>query len=51
VPDDLHCRLKARAAEQGLSLSDYIINAVKRLAERPTHEELMRRLAKLRPSG
>jgi plasmid stability protein len=49
VPDDLHRKLKARAAEEGLSLSDYIINDVKRLAERPTHEELMRRLSKLRP--
>ena len=35
VPDDLHRQLKARAAE-GLSLSDYIINDVKRLAEQPT---------------
>jgi plasmid stability protein len=49
VPDDLHRKLKARAAEAGLSLSDYIVNDVKRLAERPTHEELMRRLSKLRP--
>ena len=49
VPDDLHRKLKARAAEEGLSLSDYIINDVKRLAERPTHEELTRRLSKLRP--
>ena len=48
VPDDLHRKLKARAAEEGLSLSDYIINDVKRQAERPTHEELMRRLSKLR---
>jgi plasmid stability protein len=49
VPDDLHRKLKARAAEEGLSLSDYIVNDVKRLAERPTREELMRRLSKLRP--
>jgi plasmid stability protein len=49
VPDGLHRKLKARAAEEGLSLSDYILNDVKRLAERPTHEELARRLSKLRP--
>lgn len=49
VPDDLHRKLKARAAEEGLSLSDYIINDVKRLAERPTREDLVRRLSKLRP--
>lgn len=49
VPDDLHRKLKARAAEEGLSLSDYIINDVKRLAQQPSHDELKRRLAKLRP--
>jgi len=49
VPDDLHRKLKARAAEEGLPLSDYIINDVKRLAERPSREELQRRLSKLRP--
>jgi plasmid stability protein len=49
VPDDLHRKLKARAAEEGLSLSDYILRDAKRLAEQPTREELMRRLSKLRP--
>jgi plasmid stability protein len=36
VPDALHRKLKARAAEQGLSLSDYLIQMAKRDAERPT---------------
>ena len=49
VPDDLHRKLKARAAEQGLSLSDYIIRDIRRLAEQPTHDELKSRLSKLRP--
>jgi len=49
VPDDLHRKLKALAAEAGMSLSDYIINDLKRLAERPAHEELVHRLSKLRP--
>ena len=49
VPDAVHRRLKARAAEEGLSLSDYILRDAKRLAEQPTHEELARRLLKLRP--
>jgi plasmid stability protein len=49
VPDDLHRKLKARAAENRKSLSDYILDDVKRLAEQPTHEELRLRLAKLRP--
>ena len=49
VPDELHRKLKARAAEEGLSLSDYILKDAKRLAERPTREDLARRLSKLRP--
>jgi plasmid stability protein len=49
VPDDLHRKLKARAAEAGLSLSDYILNDVRRLAEQPTPGELRLRLSKLRP--
>lgn len=49
VPDDLHRKLKARAAQEGLSLSDYILSDVTRLAEQPTHDEIRLRLSKLRP--
>jgi antitoxin FitA len=45
VPDDLHRTLKARAALEGLSLSDYLLKEVTRIAERPTVDELRRRLA------
>jgi hypothetical protein len=45
VPDDLHRKLKARAAMEGLSLSDYLLQEVRRLAERPTIAELRDRLA------
>ena len=45
VPDDLHRILKARAAMQGVPLSEYLIREARRLAERPTPEELRRRLA------
>jgi antitoxin FitA len=45
VPDDLHRKLKARAALAGLSLSDYLIQEVRRAAERPTVAELKSRLA------
>ena len=45
VPDDLHRTLKARAALEGLSLSDYLLREVRRIAERPTLDELRRRLA------
>ena len=45
VPEDLHRKLKARAALLGLSLSDYLIQEVRRVAERPTVAELRNRLA------
>ncbi len=45
VPDDLHRKLKARAALEGLSLSDYLLQEVRRVAERPTLAELRHRLA------
>jgi antitoxin FitA len=49
VPDDLHRVLKARAAMEGMSLSDYLIAEVRRSAERPTPREIRERLAKLTP--
>ena len=44
VPDALHRVLKARAALAGLALSDYLIREVRKLAERPTLEEMRERL-------
>lgn len=44
VPDTLHGQLKARAALAGMSLSDYLLAELKRLAERPTVAELRARL-------
>jgi len=45
VPDGLHRRLKARAALAGMSLSDYLLNEIREVAERPTLDELRVRLA------
>lgn len=45
VPDELHRRLKARAALEGRSLSDYLLSEIRRAAERPTTAELRARLA------
>ena len=45
VPDELHRTLKARAALAGMSLSDYVLVELRRLAEQPTRAELRRRLA------
>ncbi len=44
VPDSLHRKLKARAALEGMSLSDYLIAIIHRSAERPTVGELRERL-------
>ena len=49
VPDELHRTLKARAAMEGLSLSDYLLQEVERLAERPTLKDLRRRLSQREP--
>jgi plasmid stability protein len=45
VPDDLHRKLKARAAAEGLSLSDYLVREMRRIADRPTAAELRGRIA------
>ena len=44
VPDALHRRLKARAAMAGMSLSDYLLAEIRRVAEQPTLDELRARL-------
>ena len=49
VPDELHRKLKARAAMEGMSLSDYLRREVGLIAERPTVSEIKERLASLSP--
>lgn len=44
VPDALHRTLKIRAAMAGVSLSDYLLAAIRQLADRPTLGELRERL-------
>jgi plasmid stability protein len=44
VPEGLHRTLKARAALAGMSLSDYLVREIRRVAERPTIAELRERL-------
>jgi plasmid stability protein len=43
VPDQLHRTLKVRAAEQGISLSDYILIELRRVAERVSPQQLAER--------
>lgn len=49
VPDALHRRLKSRAALAGMSLSDYLLQQIREVAERPTIEEMRARLARRSP--
>jgi antitoxin FitA len=44
VPDEIHRKLKARAALAGMSISEYLLREVERSLERPTREELLSRL-------
>lgn len=44
VPEQLHRKLKVRAATEGLSLSDYLLKEIRRAADRPTLTELSDRL-------
>jgi antitoxin FitA len=44
VPQNLHRLLKARAAMEGMSLSDYILLELREIAERPTLREFQERL-------
>ena len=45
VPQDLHRRLKARAAMAGMSMSEYALQELRKALERPTREEMLERLA------
>jgi plasmid stability protein len=44
VPPELHRRLKARAALEGLSMSDYVLREVRKALDRPTRQEVLERL-------
>lgn len=44
VPDELHRRLKARAALAGMSISEYLLREIQRSLARPTPGELLERL-------
>ena len=44
VPVDLHRRLKARAAIEGLTMSDFVLREIRKALERPTRQEVLERL-------
>jgi plasmid stability protein len=47
VPEDVHRKLKARAALAGMSMSEYALRELRKALERPTREELLARIAEL----
>jgi antitoxin FitA len=49
IPDDVHRRLKVRAAEEGRSLSDLVREELIELSSRPTLAEMVERLRHLPP--
>jgi plasmid stability protein len=50
VPDDVHRALRARAAASGVSLSDFALGELERVAQHPPVVELLRR-ARARAGG
>jgi plasmid stability protein len=49
MPDPIHRILKSRAASAGMSLSDYLLRELRKIAERPTMDELIARMHKRPP--
>jgi hypothetical protein len=49
VPDEVHRALKVRAAREGMSLSDFLLREVTKVAERPTLEDFFRRVRQREP--
>ena len=49
VPNDLHARLKARAAYAGMSMSDYVLREIRQSLDKPTRQEVFARIAELPP--
>jgi antitoxin FitA len=44
VPDALHRKIKVRATQSGMTLSDYLLVEIERIAALPTRDEMLGRL-------
>ncbi len=44
VPDEIHRKVKSRAARVGMSLSDYLLRELRKIMARPSPEEFLMRL-------
>ena len=49
LPDEVHRRLKSRAALAGMSMSDYVLREIERMLSWPTRDEVFARIAELPP--
>jgi plasmid stability protein len=51
VPAEVHRVLKVRAAQAGMSLSEFLLQELAAVARRPTLDELLERIARREPVG
>jgi plasmid stability protein len=51
IPDDVHEQLRARAAQQGTTISDYVLELIRRDLKRPSRKEWLAQVAALPPLG
>ena len=49
VPDEIHTKLKIRAAREGLSLSDLLLREATRVANTPTIDQITERIRRRGP--
>ena len=49
VPNEIHSILKARAARDGMSLSDYLKRELERTARQPNLREWVERVRRMKP--
>jgi antitoxin FitA len=49
VPDQLHRELKARAAESGMTLSDYLLDEIREVAVKPSMKQWLEGVSRLEP--
>ena len=49
VPDDIHRSLRMKALKAGTSLSEFLLAEITQVANRPSIEEVLARIARRRP--
>ena len=49
IPDDVHEQLRTRAAQQGTTISEYVLELIRNDLRRPSRQEWLARVAALPP--